>query len=77
VALNRLLAPAVRRLPQALASKTLRHQRAGFPLFGPSPPLAGMDDRLVEVSPLYAGECARRILRVVPAAEAVRELSPA
>jgi hypothetical protein len=36
-----------------------------------------MDDRLLEVTPLYAGVCARRIDRVVPAAEAVALLDPA
>jgi nitronate monooxygenase len=46
-----------------------------LPLFGPGAPLAGMPDRVVEATPLYAGECVRRIESVVPAADAVRELS--
>jgi NAD(P)H-dependent flavin oxidoreductase YrpB (nitropropane dioxygenase family) len=77
VAVNRVLAPALQRLPPALATVTMPLQRARLPLYGPGAPLAGMDDRLIEVSPLYAGECARAIDTVVPAASAVRELSPA
>lgn len=77
VRLNRLLAPPLQRLPPTVAAKTLRYQRVALPLFGPSPPLAGTDERLIEVTPLYAGECAREIATVIPAANAVRELSPA
>ena len=36
-----------------------------------------MDERLVEVTPLYAGETAGRIGSIVPAAQAVRELAGA
>jgi nitronate monooxygenase len=50
---------------------------ARVPIFGPAAPLEGMPDRVVDVAPLYAGECVRLIDRVVPAAEAVRELSGA
>jgi NAD(P)H-dependent flavin oxidoreductase YrpB (nitropropane dioxygenase family) len=73
LALNLALAPAVRRLPPALA---LRGQRVGLPFYAPSPALEGMDERLLEVTPLYAGVCAREIDRVVPAAEAVALLDP-
>jgi hypothetical protein len=76
VTLNRLLAPALQRLPARIATATLRRQRVELPLYGPSAPLAGMDDRLVDVSPLYAGRCAAEIETVVPAAEAVLALSP-
>lgn len=37
----------------------------------------GMPDRLVEVTPLYAGECVRDVREVVRAADAVRELAGA
>ncbi|HEV2811961.1 MAG TPA: nitronate monooxygenase [Solirubrobacteraceae bacterium] len=50
-------------------------QRAWLPLFGPAAPLEGMPDRVVDVTPLYAGECVRDIETVVPAATAVRELA--
>jgi nitronate monooxygenase len=69
---NRVLAPAVRRLPPGIA----RHQRVGLPFFGPAPLLAGADERLLDVTPLYAGVCAREIDRVVPAAGAVALLDP-
>ncbi|HEU0036233.1 MAG TPA: nitronate monooxygenase [Kofleriaceae bacterium] len=52
-----------------------RAQRLGIPLYTPVPPLEGDDDRLVEVSPLYAGTCARDIMRLEAAADIVRELS--
>jgi NAD(P)H-dependent flavin oxidoreductase YrpB (nitropropane dioxygenase family) len=77
VALNRILAPAMRRLPPAAATAAMRHQRVALPLFGPAAPLAGMDERLIEVTPLYAGQCAHEIKTVISAAGAVRELSVA
>jgi hypothetical protein len=40
------------------------------------PALEGMGERLLDVTPLYAGVCAREIDRVVPAAEAVAPLDP-
>lgn len=76
VGLNRLLAPVLQRLPAKAATASLRHQRVGVPLYGPSAMLEGMDERLLEVTPLYAGQCARDVTAVVPAATAVRQLSP-
>lgn len=61
--------------PWAMTPSLLCHQRTWLPLYTPMAPLAGMDPRVVEVAPLYAGECVRRIHRVVPAAEAVAELA--
>lgn len=76
VALNRMLAPGLRRLPPSVTTAMMRRQRVGVPLFGPAAVLAGADERLLEVAPLYAGRCARAITTVVPAADAVRELAP-
>lgn len=76
VAANRVLAPLLQRLPPAMATVTLPYQRVGIPFYGPAAPLAGMDERLVEAAPLYAGRCARGITTVIPAADAVRELAP-
>lgn len=76
LALNRLLAPALRRLPPSAVAATIARQRVAVPLYGPSAPLRGMDDRLLDVTPLYAGVCAREIGTVVPAADAVRALDP-
>lgn len=75
-AINRALAPLLRRLPPAASSAALRTQRRWLPLYGPASMLRGMDERLVDVTPLYCGECAARIDGVVPAVEAVRQLAP-
>lgn len=75
LALNRVSAPLLRRLPGALAELSMRRQSVGMPLYGPAPPLRGMDERLLEVTPLYAGSCAARIEAIVPAAAAVAELA--
>ncbi|HEX8119854.1 MAG TPA: nitronate monooxygenase [Solirubrobacteraceae bacterium] len=66
-----------RLIPLAAASRMPAMQRAWLPLFGPAAPLEGMPDRLLEVTPLYAGECVRQIDSVIPAADAVRELAGA
>lgn len=75
LALNRATAPLLRRLPPAAAARSLRMQRRALPFYGPSSALAGMDERVIDVTPLYAGETALRIERIVPAAQAVRELA--
>jgi nitronate monooxygenase len=76
VALNRALAPALQRLPPRLATATLSRQRLTLPLYGPAAVLEGMDERLLDVTPLYAGVCAAEIHSVIPAAQAVAELAP-
>lgn len=76
LALNRLTAPLLRRLPPSASTAALRAQRPEIPLYGPASLLEGMDERLVEATPLYAGETARRIATLVPAEQAVRELAP-
>jgi nitronate monooxygenase len=70
---NRLSEPLGRRMP--LSAPAPRMQMRCLPFYSPAPALAGMPDRLVEVTPLYAGECAREIAHVVPAAQAVAELA--
>ena len=50
-------------------------QRLSIPLYGPTAPLVGHPESVLEVAPLYAGETARSIQRIVPAAEAVRLLT--
>ena len=50
-------------------------QRVGLPFYTPASPLRWMEDRVCEVTPLYAGESARRIHKVIPAAQAVAELA--
>lgn len=74
-ALNRLSAPAMRLAPMKLSIRAMRAQRLSLPLYGPAAMLAGMEERLAEVTPLYAGETALRIQSVIPAVRAVRDLA--
>ncbi|MDE3069674.1 MAG: nitronate monooxygenase [Acidobacteriota bacterium] len=71
--LNRLSEPLGRRMPLSVPAP--RMQLRHLPLYSPAPALTGMPDRVVEVTPLYAGECASEIHSVVPAARAVAELA--
>ncbi len=72
--LQRLSTPLAR-LPLPLVTAMISTQHPRLPLFGPTPPLVGMPERLADAAPLYAGETALRIESVVPAAEAVRLLT--
>lgn len=74
-ALHRAVNPVARRLPLALLGPVARTQTPAVPLYGVGPVLEGMPERLVEVTPLYAGECVRDLHTVVPAAQAVAELA--
>lgn len=76
LALQALSGPLAR-LPMSLVAGTIRTQHPGLPLFGPAAPLAGMPDRLVDASALYAGETALRIDSILPAREAVASLAGA
>lgn len=69
--------PLARVLPLAAAAPMAHAQRVGVPFYGPAPPTAGMPERLLDVTPLYAGTCVRAIADLIPAAEAVRRLTPA
>lgn len=73
---GRMTAPLGRALPMAALSATSGLQRPGLPLFSPGLPLAGMPGASVDHSALYAGETLHRIDGVLPAAEAVAELTP-
>ena len=68
--------PVARRVPMSAAGKLVARQRVGMPMFSPAALLRGDDPSLVEVTPLYAGTGAARITSIVPAAEAVRLLTP-
>jgi nitronate monooxygenase len=74
--LSRAALPIARRVPLAQAGRVTRLQRAGVPLFSPAAMLRGDNGRLVEVTPLYAGTAVGRVHEILPAAEAVRRLSP-
>ena len=73
---NRLTAPALRRVPIALQLRLAERQSAGLPFLSPLPPAAGAPKGLLDSGPLYAGETVARIHDVRPAGELVRELSP-
>jgi NAD(P)H-dependent flavin oxidoreductase YrpB (nitropropane dioxygenase family) len=74
-ATHHLVAPVATRLPLALADRMARGQRPALPLFGPSPPVASSPPRLLDASPLYAGESVKRIADIRPAGELVRALA--
>jgi len=74
--LNASSGPVNRLVADGIAARLPTLQRARLPLLSPAPALAGMPDRTVESTPLYAGETALRIDTVVSAAEAVALLSP-
>ena len=68
--------PVARRVPMSAGGKLVARQRVGMPMFSPAALLRGDDPALVEVTPLYAGTGAARIESVVPAADALRLLTP-
>jgi NAD(P)H-dependent flavin oxidoreductase YrpB (nitropropane dioxygenase family) len=74
---GRLSAPLGRLVPLAAMGALAVRQRPGIPLFSPSLPLAGMPDRTVESTALYAGETVGRLHDVIPAARAVEQLTAA
>ena len=74
--LNSASGPLGRAVGDRMAARLTTLQRARLPLLSPSPPLAGMPEETVEATPLYAGETARRLATVVPAARAVALLAP-
>jgi NAD(P)H-dependent flavin oxidoreductase YrpB (nitropropane dioxygenase family) len=74
---GRLGAPLGRLVPLAAMGALAMRQRPGVPLFSPSLPLEGMPDRTVDSTALYAGESVGRLDDVIPAAQAVAELTAA
>lgn len=76
-ALNRLTAPIAARTPEGLQARLLRRQSAAFPLLSPQAVTQDLPSRLLDVTPLYAGESVARLHDIRPASELVIELSPA
>jgi len=68
--------PLARLVPMSAAGRMVARQRLGVPMFSPAAILRGDDERLVEVTPLYAGSSAARIDTIVSAREAVQMLTP-
>jgi NAD(P)H-dependent flavin oxidoreductase YrpB (nitropropane dioxygenase family) len=75
-AANRLTAPAVRRLSEAVQDRALHSQRASLPFLSPQPPTDDGPDNLVDSGPLYAGANVVRITEIRPAAQLVAALTP-
>ncbi len=74
-AVQRLSAPLAPHLPAAAIRRAAALQRPALPLFGPTSPLAGDRDAIVDAAPLYAGECVARIDAIEPAAALTRRLA--
>ncbi|WP_183098696.1 NAD(P)H-dependent flavin oxidoreductase [Nocardioides pelophilus] len=73
--LNRATRPVLSRSPDSAQAWMLRHQAVGVPFFSPTPPAGNVPDRILETSPLYAGETVARIHQIAPAASIVRHLA--
>jgi nitronate monooxygenase len=73
--LNRFTAPVLGRLPDRSHGMVARLQTGAVPSYSPVPPVVGTPNRLLEVSPLYAGETVARLHDISPAADIVRALA--
>jgi NAD(P)H-dependent flavin oxidoreductase YrpB (nitropropane dioxygenase family) len=74
-AFNRAIEPLTRWLPANAGDTTVARQRLQLPLYTAAPLTRGMNERLVEVTPLYAGDCVPGIRTLIRAAEVVHDLS--
>jgi NAD(P)H-dependent flavin oxidoreductase YrpB (nitropropane dioxygenase family) len=73
---NRVMAPLASRTPDGLQERLIGRQSAAVPLLSPAAVTDGMPSRLLDVTPLYAGESVARIHDIRPAGALVIELSP-
>ena len=73
--LNRISAPLASRLPGSTVNRIAALQRPGIPFYGPAAPVKGEAGKLADATPLYAGECVRRIRDVRSAGELTTELA--
>jgi nitronate monooxygenase len=74
-AVNRLSAPLAVRTPESVQRRLLRRQSVGLPLLSPQAVSDDLPSRLLDVTPLYAGESVARIHDIRPAGELTRELA--
>jgi nitronate monooxygenase len=74
-AINKLTAPVAARTPESVQTHLLRRQSVGVPLLSPQAVTREQPSRLLDVTPLYAGETVARIHDIRPAADVVIELS--
>ncbi|HEY1355716.1 MAG TPA: nitronate monooxygenase [Solirubrobacterales bacterium] len=75
-AVNHLLAPGARYVPESALARMVRAQRPGSRILSPAGPTDDGPESLVEAGALYAGQTVARIDDVRPAAALVRELVP-
>jgi nitronate monooxygenase len=73
---NRLTAPLVMRVPEAMQDRALAFQRPSFPFLGPVMALDDGPRSLLDAGPLYAGANVTRISDIRPAAQIVKDLTP-
>jgi nitronate monooxygenase len=64
------------RLPDGATGLLPRIQSPALPIFSPIAPTVGMPDSVVERTALYAGDSALRMTSVIPAHQAVTDLTP-
>jgi nitronate monooxygenase len=74
-AINRLSAPLASRAPESVQRTLLRRQSVRLPLLSPQAASDNLPSRLVDVTPLYAGESVARIADIRPAGALTRELA--
>lgn len=74
-ALNRLSQATAKLLPLGREELAIRLQRVSRPFYSPVCLLEGMDEKLVHVTPLYAGEAVSEMTRLCPVDVAVREMA--
>ncbi len=73
-AVNRLSVPLLRKMPASGARAFVGRQRVSLPFFTPAALVRGMDPGLVDVTPLYAGDCVSEIREIASAADIVDEM---
>jgi hypothetical protein len=72
---NRATERLLSKMPPGGAHAFVLRQRVSRPFFTPVALVRGMDDALVDVTPLYAGECVTKIEALASAADVVKELA--
>ncbi|KRA32790.1 MULTISPECIES: NAD(P)H-dependent flavin oxidoreductase [unclassified Nocardioides] len=72
---NRVTRPMMARGPDALQAWAVTHQSVRLPFYIPAPPAHDLPDRVLETSPLYAGETVERIHDLPAAASIVHALA--
>jgi NAD(P)H-dependent flavin oxidoreductase YrpB (nitropropane dioxygenase family) len=74
-ALNRLSQATAKLTPLGREQLVIRLQSVNRPFYSPVCLLKGMDEKLVQVTPLYAGETVSEMTRLCPVDAAVREIA--